>query len=247
MSRGHHNGSRTGAARALGALTRLLGSAAALLKRDHGAIQDPPTGICEAEYRSAEPTAGLHETRSTRKQRGQGRRVDRHEDMDMAGKMSEIDMQGASGHEDAQSQRKATGTRCSPLVGVNSKSGELPERVPINGHERVERTSDRTKPARSPEPKWWQSFRAGAGARSRRLVASLLLAMAASAFGAPALAQTTVPSNWSLKPSALTGGDQFRLLFLSSTKRNASATGYRDLQHLHPEPRCGWARRYPDL
>ena len=109
MRREHHNGSRTGAAGARSALTRLLVAAAG------GSNQTRPP-ICEAEYRSAEPTAGLHETRSTRKQRGQGRRVDRHEDMDMTGKMSEIDMQGGSGHEDARSQRKATGTRCSAWV-----------------------------------------------------------------------------------------------------------------------------------
>ena len=35
---------------------------------------------------------------------------------------------------------------------------------------------------------------------------------------------TAVPDNWSLKPTGLTTGDQFRLLFLSSTKRNAQAT-----------------------
>ena len=116
MNREHQNGSQTGVAGALSALKLLLGAAAGLLKRHRGAIQDTPTGIWEAEYRSAEPTAGLHETRSTRKQRGQGRRVDRHEDMDMTGKMSEIDMQGGSGHEDARSQRKATGTRCSAWV-----------------------------------------------------------------------------------------------------------------------------------
>ena len=33
-----------------------------------------------------------------------------------------------------------------------------------------------------------------------------------------------VPSNWSLKPNGLTAGDQFRLLFLSSTKRNGSSS-----------------------
>ena len=36
--------------------------------------------------------------------------------MAMAGKMSEIDMQGASGHEDARNLRNATGTRCSAWV-----------------------------------------------------------------------------------------------------------------------------------
>ena len=35
---------------------------------------------------------------------------------------------------------------------------------------------------------------------------------------------TAVPSNWSLKPTGLAVGDQFRLLFLSSTKRNAQTT-----------------------
>ena len=119
--------------------------------------------------------------------------MDRHEerDMDMAGKMSGIDRHGASGHEDARNLRNATGAA---PVGVNSKAGELPEHVPLSGHGQVKRSSDRMQPARSPEPKWYQSFRSGAGARSRRLVASLLVAMAASAFGAPALAQTTVPS-----------------------------------------------------
>ena len=116
--------------------------------------------------------------------------MDRHEerDMDMAGKMSGIDMHGASGHEDARDLRNATGAA---PVGVNSKSGELPEHVPLSGHGRVERSSDRMQPARSPEPKWWQSFRAGHGARVRRLAASLVVAIAASVFGAPALAQTT--------------------------------------------------------
>ena len=34
----------------------------------------------------------------------------------------------------------------------------------------------------------------------------------------------SVPSNWTLKPTALATGDKFRLLFLSSTKRNSTAT-----------------------
>ena len=39
---------------------------------------------------------------------------------------------------------------------------------------------------------------------------------------------TEVPSNWSLKPTAVAAGAQFRLLFLSSTKRNASSTDIAD-------------------
>ena len=35
---------------------------------------------------------------------------------------------------------------------------------------------------------------------------------------------TAVPNNWSLKPTGLAAGVQFRLLFLSSTKRDATAT-----------------------
>ena len=41
------------------------------------------------------------------------------------------------------------------------------------------------------------------------------------AFAAP---PTEVPSDWSLIPTGLTTGDQFRLIFLSSTKRDGSAT-----------------------
>ena len=42
-------------------------------------------------------------------------------------------------------------------------------------------------------------------------------------------AATEVPSDWSLKPTAVTAGTQFRLLFLSSTKRdNASSTDIAD-------------------
>ena len=95
--------------------------------------------------------------------------------MEMAGKMSGIDRQGASRHEDARDLRNATGEQCSPPVEVNSKSDELPEHVPLSGHERVERTSDRMQPARSAEPKWYQPLRAGHGARFRRFAASLFV------------------------------------------------------------------------
>ena len=39
---------------------------------------------------------------------------------------------------------------------------------------------------------------------------------------------TDVPSTWALKPIGLTAGDTFRLLFLSSTKRDASSTDIAD-------------------
>ena len=41
---------------------------------------------------------------------------------------------------------------------------------------------------------------------------------------ATAAVSAVVPSNWTLKPTALAAGAKFRLLFLSSTKRNATAT-----------------------
>ena len=40
----------------------------------------------------------------------------------------------------------------------------------------------------------------------------------------PATTATEVPAGWNLKPTGLTVGDQFRLLFLSSTKRDGSST-----------------------
>ena len=41
-------------------------------------------------------------------------------------------------------------------------------------------------------------------------------------------APSEVPSSWSLKPTGLAVGDQFRLIFLSSTKRNATSTDIAD-------------------
>ena len=68
------------------------------------------------------------------------------------------------------------------------------------------------------------------GLRARSLaargLAAVLLATFAALLALPlqAQAQTTVPHDWSLIPSGLGPGDNFRLLFLSSTKRNASST-----------------------
>ena len=42
--------------------------------------------------------------------------------------------------------------------------------------------------------------------------------------GTVSVGPTVVPETWSLKPSGLSDGDQFRLLFLSSTKRDGSST-----------------------
>ena len=50
------------------------------------------------------------------------------------------------------------------------------------------------------------------------------LTSAATAAVAAAVAPTEVPAEWSLKPTGLTNGDKFRLLFLSSTKSGGSST-----------------------
>ena len=54
--------------------------------------------------------------------------------------------------------------------------------------------------------------------------------------GLPAGVLTRVSNDWSLTPSELGARDQFRLLFLSSTTRNATSSDIDGLQHLHPEP-----------
>ena len=51
----------------------------------------------------------------------------------------------------------------------------------------------------------------------------LMLALVALT-GGHAQAQTTVPSNWTLIPAGLSAGDQFRLIFATSQKRDATPT-----------------------
>ena len=60
---------------------------------------------------------------------------------------------------------------------------------------------------------------------ARGLAAVLITFAALFALPLQAQAQTIVPDDWSLIPSGLGPGDEFRLLFLSSTKRNASPDG----------------------
>ena len=91
-----------------------------------------------------------------------------------------------------------------------------------------ERSAGSGEPGRS-MPRLSASRTTGPIARSARRAALLLVAVLGTAL--PAAAQsvvTEVPSNWSLKPTAVTAGTQFRLLFLSSTMRNASSTDIAD-------------------
>ena len=55
-----------------------------------------------------------------------------------------------------------------------------------------------------------------------------LVSAAFPSSGTVSAAPTEVPSSWSLKPAGLAVGDQFRLIFLSSTKRNATPTDIAD-------------------
>ena len=58
-------------------------------------------------------------------------------------------------------------------------------------------------------------------------IAGALLVLA-GLLAAPAQAQTTVPHDWALNPAGLGPGDSFRLLFISSTKRNATSPDIAD-------------------
>ena len=51
-----------------------------------------------------------------------------------------------------------------------------------------------------------------------------VLCLALLGFAVPAKAQTEVPADWTLIPSELGPGDSFRLIFISSTKRNGNPT-----------------------
>ena len=62
-----------------------------------------------------------------------------------------------------------------------------------------------------------------------RACLALLAATALLALAAPAQAQTEmVPADWALKPADLGAGEQFRLMFVSSTTRDATSTDIAD-------------------
>ena len=71
------------------------------------------------------------------------------------------------------------------------------------------------------------SFACGWPCRARLALASCLLwaclAVALAGLAAPAQAQTTVPGDWTLIPAGLGAGDQFRIIFVTSTDRNATS------------------------
>ncbi len=65
--------------------------------------------------------------------------------------------------------------------------------------------------------------------RLRRGLSSALLCVPLLALLATgAAAQTVVPGDWPLKPSGLSAGDQFRLMFITSTTRDATSSNIAD-------------------
>ena len=62
----------------------------------------------------------------------------------------------------------------------------------------------------------------------RLLAAAVLLALGVLGGVPGASAQTVVPADWALKPSGVKGGEQFRLIFLTSTTRNGQSTDIAD-------------------
>ena len=60
------------------------------------------------------------------------------------------------------------------------------------------------------------------------MLVTVLSAMVMIGFTAPAHGQTELPENWSLVPSGLTAGDQFRLLIVTSTTRSGQSSNIAD-------------------
>ena len=90
----------------------------------------------------------------------------------------------------------------------------------------------RSRPSASPpessSPDRFASFAARAAAGvvgfRRGLAAALLCVPLLAVLATGAAAQTVVPESWPLKPAGLSAGDRFRLLFVTSTTRDATAT-----------------------
>ncbi len=75
----------------------------------------------------------------------------------------------------------------------------------------------------------YDSLASTAARRLRRGLSSALLCVPLLAVLATgAAAQTEVPASWPLKPSGLSAGDQFRLMFITSTTRDATSTDIAD-------------------
>ena len=97
-------------------------------------------------------------------------------------------------------------------------------------------------PDRAPSPNGRRHSRSPSRAARTLRALTLILAAAAALLGIheTARAQTQVAADWSLAPSELVAGNQFRLLFISSTTRDATSTSIADYNsHVQTAVRAG--------
>ena len=91
----------------------------------------------------------------------------------------------------------------------------------------IGRGTDAGSNGRTPHSRSWRGVSMRVRLFAGLSLAAVLLATLAALQALPLQAQATteveVPASWSLKPAGLGEGDQFRLLFLSSTKRDGSS------------------------
>ena len=110
--------------------------------------------------------------------------------------------------------------------------------LPISHHERAESrrgaVMSRLSASGPHRSSLWRRLRprdnAAALLRGARAAALALACLAALALGVPgeAQAQTEVPDDWALKPADIDAGGQFRLMFVTSTNRDATSTDIAD-------------------
>ena len=122
---------------------------------------------------------------------------------------------------------REAGTRLRQVPGRGSTSGADPARLLDNGSTLGSRRRPEPLLPGAGETPQLNQKRARRPACARRVGGALLPALAAIiavSLSVQGHAQTSVPHDWGLKPSGLNTGEQFRLIFLSSTKRDGSAT-----------------------
>ena len=116
---------------------------------------------------------------------------------------------------------RRTGARRPSAVCTHGGSFEMQPRGPLDTDVDARRNGTARMRAEPGRP-----GRVRARSLAARGLAAVLLATFAALLALPlqAQAQTLVPDDWSLKPAGHGIGDQFRLLFLSSTTRDGSST-----------------------
>ena len=125
-------------------------------------------------------------------------------------------------------RRRAEGGRSSAAIrgnGTGARAGALGRSIDAGRSGRLNLPHPSRAGPRPPRA----TSRPGATRGRGLAVAGLLLALAAlCALPHQAAAQVNVPDDWALIPSGLSDGDSFRLLFLSSVKRDGSSSAIAD-------------------